>query len=89
LAKSKVWANDANAAAAPGFALFNLRLGGTAAFGRPRLSPVFAVQNLLDKRYVGSVAINAAGASVDVTKFYEPAPGRTWYVGLSAASSPW
>ena len=89
LAKSKVWANDANAAAAPGFAVFNLRLGGTAAFGRPRLSPVVAVQNLFDRSYVGSVAINAAGANVDVTKFYEPAPRRTWYVGLSAASSPW
>jgi iron complex outermembrane receptor protein len=89
LAKSKVWANDANAAAAPGFAVFNLRLGGTATFGRPQLSPVIAVQNLFDRSYVGSVAINAAGASVDVTKFYEPAPRRTWYIGFSAATSPW
>ncbi|MGH7617927.1 MAG: TonB-dependent receptor domain-containing protein, partial [Gemmatimonadaceae bacterium] len=89
LAKSKVWANDANQAAAPGFAVFNVRLGGTAAFGRPRLTPVVAVQNLFDKRYIGSVAINAAGANVGVTKFYEPAPGRTWYIGFSAASSPW
>jgi iron complex outermembrane receptor protein len=89
IAKSKVWANDANAAAAPGFAVFNVRLGGTATFGRPRLAPVIAVQNLFDKKYVGSVAINAAGATVDVTKFYEPAPRRTFYVGLTAASSPW
>jgi iron complex outermembrane receptor protein len=89
LAKSKVWSNDANAAAAPGFAVFNLRAGGTAAFGRPRLLPVVAVQNLFDRSYVGSVAINAAGATVDVTKFYEPAPRRTLYVGLSAATSPW
>ena len=89
LAKSKVWANDANAAAAPGFAVFNVRAGGTASFGRPRLSPVFAVQNLFDTKYVGSVAVNAAGASVATTKFYEPAPGRTWYIGVSAASSPW
>jgi iron complex outermembrane recepter protein len=89
LAKSRVWANDANAAAAPGFAIFNLRLGGTAAFGRPRLSPVLAVQNVFDRSYVGSVAINAAGANVGVTKFYEPAPRRTWYIGLTAATSPW
>ena len=48
-----------------------------------------ALQNLFDKHYVGSVAVNAAGANVGVTKFYEPAPGRTWYIGLSAATNPW
>jgi iron complex outermembrane receptor protein len=89
IAKSKVFANDANAAAAPGFGVLNLRAGATAAFGRPRLSPVFAVQNVFDHHYAGSVAVNAAGASVPVTKFYEPAPGRTWYVGLTAATNPW
>ena len=89
IAKSKVWANDANAAAAPGFAVFNLRAGGTAAFGRPRLMPVVAIQNLFDRRYVGSVAVNAAGANVDVTKFYEPASSRTFYIGLSASTNPW
>ncbi len=89
LAKSKVWANDANAAAAPGFVVVNLRLGGTSTFGSPRLTPVIAVQNLLNKKYVGSVAINAAGASVGATKFYESAPRLTWYIGLTAASSPW
>ena len=89
IAKSKVWANDANAAAAPGFAVFNVRLGGTKTFGLPRLAPVIAVQNIFDKKYVGSVAINSAGANVDVTKFYEPAPRTTWYFGFTAASSPW
>lgn len=86
LAKSIVWVNDANARRAPGFAVFNLRAGGTALFGRPWLAPVVAVQNVFDTRYVGSVAVNAAGPSIDATKFYESAPGRTWYVGLSAAT---
>jgi iron complex outermembrane receptor protein len=89
VAKSKVFVNDANGAAAPGYAVFNARVGGRAAFGRPWLSPVVGVQNLFDKHYVGSVAVNAAGATIAATKFYEPAPGRTWYVGLSAATSPW
>jgi iron complex outermembrane receptor protein len=87
--KSKVYVNDANAAAAPAFAVFNARVGGTAVFGRPWLSPVFGVQNLFDKHYVGSVALNASGATAAATKFYEPAPGRTWYIGLSAATNPW
>jgi iron complex outermembrane receptor protein len=89
IAKSHVFVNDANQAAAPSFEIFNLRGGATAVFGRPWFSPVIGVQNLFDRHYIGSVAVNAAGASVAATKFYEPAPGRTWYVGLSAATSPW
>lgn len=91
IAKGKVWANDANAAgaSAPGFGILNLRAGGTAAFGTRRLVPVVALQNVFDKKYIGSVAVNTAGANVNVTKFYEPAPGRTWYIGLSAATNPW
>lgn len=88
-AKSKVWVNDANQAAAPGYAIVNLRAGATAAFGRPWLSPIVGVQNLFDRAYVGSVAINASGASLAATKFYEPAPRRTWFIGLSAATNPW
>jgi iron complex outermembrane recepter protein len=71
------------------FGVINLRVGGTAVFGRPWLAPVFGVQNLFDKHYAGSVAVNAAGATPAATKFYEPAPGRTWFVGLSAATNPW
>jgi iron complex outermembrane receptor protein len=88
IAKGKVYVNDANAAAAPGFGVANLRLGGTAIFGRPWLSPVVGVQNVLDKRYIGSIAVNAAG-TVATAKFYEPAPGRTFFAGLSAATAPW
>jgi iron complex outermembrane recepter protein len=89
IAKSKVYVNDANAAAASGFAVFNARVGGTAAFGKPWLSPIIGVQNLFDTKYVGSVAVNASGGTVAATKFYEPAPRRTWYIGLSAATNPW
>ncbi|HEV8496041.1 MAG TPA: TonB-dependent receptor [Gemmatimonadaceae bacterium] len=71
------------------FSVFNARVGGTAVFGRPWLSPVIGVQNLFDKHYVGSVAVNAAGATPAATKFYEPAAARTWFVGLSAATNPW
>jgi len=88
MAKDKVYVNDANAAAAPGFALVNMRAGATAALGRPWLTPVFGVQNVFDRKHVGSVAVNAAGTTV-TGKFYEPGAGRTWYAGLSAATSPW
>lgn len=35
------------------------------------------IDNLTDKRYVGSVIVNQAAS-----QFYEPAPGRTWSLGL-------
>lgn len=89
VAKSRILVNDANAASAPGYAVANVRVGGTALFGQPWLSPVVGVTNLFDRRYVGSVAVNASGASLAATKFYEPAPGRAWIIGLSAATAPW
>jgi len=89
VAKSRVFVNDANAAAAPAYGLVNARVGGLASFGRPWLSPVIGVQNAFDRKYISSVAVNAAGANVAATKFYEPGAGRLWYVGLSAATNPW
>ena len=88
MAKDKIWVNDSNLAAAPGYALLNLRAGARTAFGKPWLTPVFGVQNVLDRRYVASVAVNAAG-TVATGKFYEPGPGRTFFVGLTAATAPW
>ena len=84
-AKSHVYVNDANAAKAPGYAVVNLR-AGAAMPKRPWLAPVFGVSNLLDRKHVGSVAVNAAG-TVTSGKFYEPGPGRTWFFGLSAATA--
>lgn len=89
VAKSRVFVNDANAAAAPAYGIVNARVGGVASFGKPWLSPVVGVQNAFDRHYISSVAVNAAGASVAATKFYEPGAGRLWFVGLSAATVSW
>jgi iron complex outermembrane receptor protein len=82
LAKSAVFVDDANSARAAGFAIYNIRVGGEGIGHIPWLSPVFSVQNLFDRKYVGSVAVNAAGSPA-TAKYYEPAPGRTIYVGLT------
>ena len=87
--KSRVFVNDANAAAAPAYGIVNARVGALASFGKPWLSPVVGVQNAFDRKYISSVAVNAAGANLAATKFYEPGAGRLWYVGLSAATNPW
>jgi iron complex outermembrane receptor protein len=89
VSKSRVYVNDANAASVPGFTVVSARAGLAAIAGKPWLAPVVGVQNLFDRQYVGSVAVNASGASLAATKFYEPAPGRTWLIGLSAATSRW
>jgi iron complex outermembrane receptor protein len=78
--KSSQFVDDQNSAKASGFFVMNLRAGGTALFGRPWLAPSIGVQNVFDKRYVSSVAINAAAG-----KYYEPSAGRALYVQLTAA----
>lgn len=40
------------------------------------------VDNLFDKRYVGSVIVNEGNS-----RFFEPAPGRTWLASLSLSAS--
>lgn len=87
-AKSRVFVNDVNTAAAPAYAIMNVRVVGTPSHARPWLTPVVGVQNVFDRTYAASVAINAAGTAAS-GKFYEPGAGRTWFIGLSAATTPW
>ncbi len=51
----------------------NLRLGWDGA----HLAPFVAVQNVFNRKYVGSVVVNAAAG-----RYYEPAPGRNVYIGV-------
>jgi iron complex outermembrane receptor protein len=80
-AKSNVWANDANTVSARRFDVLNLRAGRDMEIGHAVLSPMVAVNNVLDRRYAGSVVINATAAGTAAPKFFEPSPGRTWLAG--------
>ncbi|MFW5904757.1 MAG: TonB-dependent receptor family protein, partial [bacterium] len=72
--------NDGNTAHAPSHLLWDLRAGlESVRLGRVRLEPWTAVENLTDRRYVASAAVNAAGG-----RYFEPGPGRTWQLGLRA-----
>jgi iron complex outermembrane receptor protein len=65
------------------YTLFDVRAGANELLLGPlEVSPFAGVQNLADKTYVSSVAINAFGS-----RFYEPGPGRTFYVGATVAIS--
>ena len=69
--------NDTLSTRGAGWWRTDLRLGWGGSAGSVRLDPFFAVQNLFDHHYVGSVTVNAAGG-----RYYEPAPGRNFYVGM-------
>jgi len=59
----------------------NVRVGWEGTAGRLRLGPFVGINNAFNHLYVSSVVINAAR-----DRFYEPAPGRNIYVGLSVGA---
>jgi iron complex outermembrane receptor protein len=77
-ATSRVWADDANSAAAPGHARFDLGVERRFATGRLRWRGYARIDNLFDRRIVGSVIVNEANG-----RWFEPAPGRGWSLGLA------
>ena len=66
--------------AAPWWAT-NVRVGWEGKAGSTRLAPFLGINNAFNHLYVSSVVINAAR-----DRFYEPAPGRNVYVGLSVGA---
>ncbi len=76
---SRVPVDDANSDAAAGHAVGAAFAGYAARVAGWELEGFVRVDNLLDKRYAGSVIVNEGN-----NRFFEPAPGRTWLAGLSA-----
>ncbi|UJJ30165.1 TonB-dependent receptor family protein [Halopseudomonas maritima] len=74
---SQRYANDDNSAEAPGYAAFNWRASYRQQLGSLQLEPFARIDNLTDKEYIGSLIVNGAGA-----RYYEPAPERSWLIGL-------
>ena len=86
-ASSKVFANEANSDAAAGFGVANLRAGfqqesGAGAYGSWRLTEFVRVDNVTNHRYIGSVIVAEARG-----RYFEPAPGRSVSLGLTATHS--
>ncbi|MCG2593080.1 TonB-dependent receptor [Ramlibacter sp. XY19] len=76
----KIPVDDRNTDYAPASNLFNLRLGAQQQWARWTVREFVRVDNVADRAYVGSVIVNEGNR-----RFFEPAPGRTWLVGLNAA----
>ena len=81
IASSKVYAEDANfEIPAPGYAVTNLRVDAKQQAGAWRFKQFARMNNVFDRRYVGSVIVGDANK-----RFYEAAPGRNWMLGASVA----
>jgi iron complex outermembrane receptor protein len=77
---SLIYADDLNTQAAPGYAIFNLRAGYEIRLSGTRLFVFGRIDNITDRQYIGSVIINEANG-----RYFEPAPGRRFFVGVRAA----
>ena len=74
----RVYVDDANSEAAPAYATVDLALERGVAFAGLDWTGYARLDNLLDRAYVGSVIVNESNG-----RYYEPAPGRTWSIGVS------
>lgn len=79
-AQSKLYVNDVNSDRASGYAVANLAVARSFEVGRSKPRLFARVDNLFDRDYVGSVIVNEGNS-----RFFEPAPGRTWLLGVDWA----
>jgi iron complex outermembrane receptor protein len=82
---TSIAANDANTPSlvVPAYSVTNARVGWDGRLGSMAIGPFVGINNLLDRRYVGSVTLNGIGGRV-----YEPAPRRVVYVGAELGYEP-
>jgi iron complex outermembrane receptor protein len=76
----KVYVNDPNTEAAGAYTVWNLRAGFEQRGRNWRIAEFVRVDNVSDKQYIGSVIVSEAN-----NRFYEPAPGRNYLVGVQAS----
>ncbi len=74
----KLYVNDRNTDAAPSYAVMNARVAFAQTVGRSTLREFVRLNNLFDRNYSGSVIVGDTNG-----RFFEPAPGRNWFVGAS------
>jgi iron complex outermembrane recepter protein len=76
---SKVYINDVNSDAAPGYAIANIRAGFDQTLSNWKFGEYLKIENIFDKSYIGSVRVND-----NQNRNFEPSPGRNYLVGVKA-----
>lgn len=75
-----IMADDENTAKAPSYTVVGLNTGYKFTLSSLTVDVFGRVDNLFDKEYVGSVIVNESNG-----RYYEPAPGRNYGVGVNLA----
>jgi iron complex outermembrane receptor protein len=78
----RIYVNDINTAFAPAYTLGNVRVGFAQDVGRFNISEYVRVNNIANVNYIGSVIVGDTNA-----RYFEPAPGRNWYAGVSISAA--
>ncbi|EPK0737736.1 TonB-dependent receptor PqqU [Klebsiella aerogenes] len=73
-----IMANDANTAKAPSWTVVGLTTGYKWSYGKMDMDLFGRVDNLFDRTYVGSVIVNESKG-----RYFEPAPGRNFGIGMN------
>jgi iron complex outermembrane receptor protein len=80
IGRAEIYADDRNSDAAAGYWAENVRFGFEQDAGHWHVTEYASVNDLTDRRYVGSVIVNETNS-----RFFEPAPGRTALLMFTAA----
>jgi iron complex outermembrane receptor protein len=75
----RIAVDDLNSDFTSAATLFNLRVSLAQNWQRWTFREFLRVDNLAGRRYVGSVIVNEGNR-----RYFEPAPGRTWLLGMNA-----
>jgi iron complex outermembrane receptor protein len=80
---SSLFADDDNTVLIDGWGagVTNVRVSWRGELSRALVAPFIGVNNLFDKRYIGSVTINGFDRLANAPRVIEPAPGINVYVG--------
>jgi iron complex outermembrane receptor protein len=74
----RIYTNDRNSAFAPAYTIGNARIGFAQVTGNTRITEYLRVNNIANVNYIGSVIVGDTNG-----RFFEPAPGRNWFAGVS------
>ena len=76
---SSFYVNDANTEKNDAYSVYGINIGANGIkLSQSTLYPFFTIANVFDEVYSSSVVINAFGG-----RYYEPAPGRSFQLGLN------
>jgi iron complex outermembrane recepter protein len=76
---SKTYVNDVNEDIAPAYTIYSIRGSFQQQQGNWKFTEYARIDNIFDQSYIGSVRVNDSNS-----RFFEPAPGRNWIMGVKA-----